>query len=102
MVDDERERLRQDCDKLRQKCHELEGLLRGEPNVPEAAFRLFETMRELAEIVLIRLDRIETGTFSTTERPTEPERRRKSSGAIPAFKAERVTRELEKGKRSDG
>ena len=51
-----------------------------------------------------RLDRLETGSFSSTEKPTEPDpvgRVRKSSGAIPAFRAENVTRELEKGKKDN-
>ena len=81
-----------DDEKLRQECHELEGLLRGEPAVPERAFRLFE-------IILVRLDRIETGVFAPAEAPTAPERR-KSSGAMPAARgiAARVAEELKKGR----
>ena len=32
-----------DDGKYRQECHELEGLLRGNPAVPERAFRLFKS-----------------------------------------------------------
>ena len=79
----------EDRERLRQECHDLEGMLRGEPGVPESAFRLFE-------IILLRLDRLETGSFSNEERPTEPER--KSSSAH--FRA--VGKALEEGKKKDG
>jgi hypothetical protein len=83
-------------EKLRQECHADLDVLRTS-GLDERTFRLFERL-------VRRLDRLETGTFSTTEKPTEPDpvgRVRKSSGAIPAFRAENVTRELEKGKKDN-
>jgi hypothetical protein len=84
-------------EKLRQECHEDLAALRADPATSERAYRLFEKL-------VARLDRLETGAFSTTERPTEPERRtssasmqrvRKESG-IGVF--EGVTKALEEGK----
>ena len=74
-------------EKLRQECHDDLAALRSEP-IPERAYRLFERLVQ-------RLDRLETGNFSTEERPTEPERRA-SSGHFAA-----VARELERGKALD-
>jgi hypothetical protein len=84
MTDDERT-------KLRLECHEDLAALRAGGELTERAFRLFEKLVQ-------RLDRIETGSFSTAERPTDPERPRKSSGAMPAFRAQNVIDELDKGK----
>ena len=86
-ADDERERIRQECQ------DDLEAL-RLDPSMPERAFRLFEKL-------CARMTHLETGSFSSDERPTEPERgrTRKSSGAIPAFRAQQVIDELDKGKK---
>jgi hypothetical protein len=63
--------------KRRKESYEHLELLRSDPNMPERAFRLLELFAE-------RLDRLETGTFSSEERPTEPEvRTRKASGTFP-------------------
>ena len=58
---DDRERLREECQTDLQALR-VEGLL------SERAFRLLEKL-------VTRLDRLETGSFSTEERPTEPEQR---------------------------
>jgi hypothetical protein len=84
MPEDERE-------KLRLECYSDLGHLQTQTELPERVFRLLEK-------IIQRLDRIETGTFHVTEAPTEPERR-KSSGAMPAFRAQNVIDELERGKK---
>jgi hypothetical protein len=78
-----------DDDRARKRQETREGLnaLRLDPDVPER-------LRALLELFADRLDRLETGSFSTEERPTEPERRSVSSSH---FKA--VALELERGKR---
>jgi hypothetical protein len=84
--DDERARKRQET---------REGLnwLRSDPATSER-------LRVVLELLAERLDRLETGTFSPEEVPTQPDpaRVRKSSGSMPAFRAERVTAILEEGK----
>ena len=87
MTDDDRE-------KLRQECHADLDVLRRDPAVLERVFRLLERL-------VVRLDRLETGSFPAEETPTEPDRTRtkKSSGAMPAFRAKTVIDELEKGKK---
>ena len=79
---------RDEREKKRQESREYLNALRLDPMMSERAFRLLELFAD-------RLDRIETGGFSTEERPTEPERRA-SSGHFAA-----VTRELERGKALD-
>ena len=83
-----------DREKLRQECHADLAVLRRDPAVLERVFRLLER-------IVSRLDRLETGSFPTEETPTQPEtgRARKSSGAVPAFRAQHVIDELEKGKK---
>jgi hypothetical protein len=90
MTDDDRDR-----EKLRLECREDLAALRSS-ELPERAFRLLEKLTD-------RLDRLETGSFTQEERPTEPQhgRVRKASGAIPAFRAETVIAELEKGKNNE-
>jgi hypothetical protein len=85
MPEDERER-------IRRESREHLDALRPDPTMPERAFRLYE-------LILDRLDRLETGSFTSEERPTEPDRTRKSSGSIPAFR--RAMAELEKGKSTE-
>jgi hypothetical protein len=63
---DERERLREECQ------GDL-AALRVEGALSERAFRLLERL-------VMRLDRLETGSFPAEERPTEPERRKQKSG----------------------
>ena len=86
MTEDDREKKRREC------REDLEALLVG-GELPERAYRLLEKLVD-------RIDRIETGSFSTEERPTEPERK-KSSGAMPAagFRAQSVIDELDKGRK---
>jgi hypothetical protein len=81
MPDDER-------DKLRQECRRDLDVLRVDPSVSERAYRLLER-------IVDRLDRLETGSFPTEERPTEPARRESSTG----WRNDKVIEALEKGKR---
>lgn len=79
-----------DREKLRQECHADLTALRGDPGVSERAFRLLEKL-------VVRLDRIETGSFHPLEAPTEPERRTSSQ----KWSNEGVLRALEEGRRKD-
>lgn len=63
----------QDREELRKACFDLLGKVRMLPTVDQAAFELFE-------LILARLDRIETGVFSQEETPTRPEKRTTSPG----------------------
>ena len=63
MTDDERN----ERERLRQECRDDLDVLRLDPDMPERVFRLYEK-------ILARLDRLETGTFDSTEKPTDPRR----------------------------
>lgn len=81
--DDEREKMRQDC-------HADLAALRSDPLVSERAFRLFERL-------VSRLDRLETGSFSTEETPTKPERRPSAA----SWNNEEVLKALREGKKDE-
>jgi len=87
MTDDDRER-------LRKECYDDLAELRVGGELPERAFQLLEKL-------VARMTRLETGSFPTEELPTAPAvtRAKKSSGAMPAFRAQHVIDELEKGKK---
>jgi len=74
-------------EKLRQECYDDLAALRDDPSVSERAFRLFEKL-------CARLTRLETGSFSTEEKPTEPERRASSA----KWRNDGVMKALEEGK----
>ena len=78
---DERERLREECQ------GDL-AALRVEGALSERAFRLLERL-------VMRLDRLETGSFPAEEQPTEPERRKSST----KWRNDGVLRELAAGKK---
>jgi len=79
----------EDRAKLRQECHAMQNALRG-TEIPEPAFRLFE-------IIIARLDRLETGSFSQYESPTEPERKPSSA----KWSNEGVIKALEEGRKKE-
>jgi hypothetical protein len=90
MTDDDRDR-----EKMRLECREDLAIMRSS-DLPERVYRFLEKIAD-------RMDRLETGSFTQEERPTEPQqgRARKVSGAMPAFRAETVIAELEKGKNNE-
>lgn len=72
-----------DREKIRQACHEA---LKNAPGEPTTL---------LLGMILMRLDRLETGSFTTEEKPTEPERRASSS----RWRNDGVLKALEEGKK---
>ena len=73
----------EDREKLRQDCHADLLALRTGGELPERAYRLLERL-------VARLDRLETGSFSTEETPTVPERTKsgpwRNDGVLEALK----------------
>jgi hypothetical protein len=77
-----------EAERLRMQCHEILGHLRSTDLEPR--------VWEILDVLVARMDRLETGEFPPSEVPTKPERKQSGAG----WNADAVKAALDEGKKT--